>query len=414
MSSPDARTAATPPDVPAPPAAGRGTPLEVLLVFLRLGLTSFGGPVAHLGYFRTEFVERRRWLDDRSYADLVALCQFLPGPASSQVGMALGLLRAGWPGALCAWFGFTLPSAVALIGFAYGIARHETLATSGAVHGLKVAAVAIVAQAVWSMGKSLCPDRTRVGIAILAALATLMLPSAIGQVAAIVASGAIGALLLKLPPDSPVAHVGYGVSRGVGLLALAVFAALLVGLPLVAAGTGSALWASIDGFYRAGALVFGGGHVVLPLLEATTVQRGVVDGSAFLAGYGATQAVPGPLFTFAAYLGAVMDGPLTGWVGGLVFLAVIFLPAFLLVAGALPFWDALRRRAGVRCVVAGINAGVVGILLSALYDPVWTSAIGSRADFGLALAAFGLLVHARLSPVLVVALAAGAGWALAG
>jgi chromate transporter len=417
MTSPADRPAGRPDDPTAsaaPACAGRGTPLEVLLAFLRLGLTSFGGPVAHLGYFRTEFVERRRWLDDRSYADLVALCQFLPGPASSQVGMALGLLRAGWAGSLCAWLGFTLPSAVALILFAYGIARYESLAASGAVHGLKVVAVAVVAQAVWGMAKSLCPDRTRAGIAILAALATLVLPSAIGQVGAIVASGTIGALLLRLPPDSAVAHVGYGVSRGGGAVALAILGVLLVGLPLVASGTGSTLWASLDGFYRAGALVFGGGHVVLPLLEASTVQRGVVDGSAFLAGYGAAQAVPGPLFTFAAYLGAAMDGPLSGWTGGLVFLVVIFVPAFLLLVGALPFWDALRGRAGVRSVVAGINAGVVGILLSALYDPVWTGAIGSRADFGLALAAFGLLVYARLSPLLVVALAAAAGWAMAG
>ncbi|MBT2324842.1 chromate efflux transporter [Variovorax paradoxus] len=396
----------------SPPSRRPGTVLEVLLAFLRLGLSSFGGPVAHLGYFRTEFVERRRWLDDRSYSDLVALCQFLPGPASSQVGMALGLSRAGWLGALMAWVGFTLPSALALIVFAYGIARYGGLAASGAIHGLKVVAVAVVAQAVWGMAKSLCPDRPRAGLAIFAALLTLVLPSALGQVGAILACGLIGWRLLQLPRQEAPAHIGYGVSRRAGLVALTLFAVLLLGLPLVAAASGSALWTLIEGFYRSGALVFGGGHVVLPLLQSTVVPGGAVSNADFLAGYGMAQAVPGPLFTFAAYLGAVMNGPLSGWLGGLVFLLVIFVPAFLLVVGALPFWDALRQRDAIQSAMAGINAGVVGILLSALYDPVWTSAIHSRSDFGLALAAFGLLVHARLSPVVVVALAAIAGWLL--
>jgi chromate transporter len=391
----------------------RGNPFEVLWAFLVLGLTSFGGPVAHLGYFRTEFVERRRWLDDRSYADLVALCQFLPGPASSQVGMALGLQRAGGLGALMAWIGFTLPSALALIVFAYGIAQHGDLAASGAVHGLKVVAVAVVAQAVWGMAKTLCPDRLRAGLALAAALLTLVLPSAVGQVGAILACGLAGWLLLKLPHQAPVPHIGYGVSRGVGVAALALFALLLVGLPALAMATGSSLWTLIDGFYRAGALVFGGGHVVLPLLQSTVVPAGVVSNPDFLAGYGAAQAVPGPLFTFAAYLGAVMSGPLSGWIGGLVFLIVIFVPAFLLVVGTLPFWDGLRQRDAVRAAMAGVNAGVVGILLSALYDPVWTSAILGRADFGLALAAFGLLVVGRVSPFFVVVLGAVAGWLLA-
>jgi chromate transporter len=389
----------------------RGRPSEVLRAFLKLGLTSFGGPVAHLGYFRSEFVTHRRWLDDRSYSDLVALCQFLPGPASSQVGMALGLQRAGWLGALLAWIGFTLPSALALIAFAYGIAQYGDLAGSGAVHGLKVVAVAVVAQAVWGMAKSLCPDRPRAGLAIFAALLTLALPSAIGQVGAILAGGLVGWLMLKLPHQEPVAHVGYGVSRGAGIAALVLFAVLLIGLPVVAIATDSLLWALVEGFYRAGALVFGGGHVVLPLLQSTVVPVGVVSNSDFLAGYGAAQAVPGPLFTFAAYLGAAMRGPLSGWIGGLVFLIVIFVPAFLLVVGALPFWDALRQRDGIRSAMAGVNAGVVGILLSALYDPVWTSAIYGRADFGLALAAFGLLTYAHISPVIVVVLGALAGWA---
>ena len=395
----------------APPR--QGSPLEVMGAFLRLGLTSFGGPVAHLGYFRTEFVERRGWLDDRSYADLVALCQFLPGPASSQVGMALGLRRAGWTGALMAWLGFTLPSALALIAFAYAITRAPGLAASGAVDGLKVVAVAVVAQAVWGMARTLCPDRSRAGLAVGAALLTLALPSAAGQLVALLACGLAGRYGLTLPADAPVAHAGYGASRRAGWTALTLLALLLLGLPLVAAATDSALWAQVDGFFRAGALVFGGGHVVLPLLEQVVVPTGAVDASDFLAGYGAAQAVPGPLFTFAAYLGAVMTGPLQGWAGGLLFTVVIFLPAFLLVAGALPFWDGWRQRPGLRAAMAGVNAGVVGLLLSALYDPVWTSAIHSRTDFGLGLAAFALLVFARMSPVAVVALGAVAGWLLA-
>ncbi|EGJ11416.1 chromate efflux transporter [Rubrivivax benzoatilyticus] len=395
--------------MPSPTRAGHGSAVEVLLAFLKLGLTSFGGPVAHLGYFHAEFVGRRRWLDERSYAELVALCQFLPGPASSQVGMALGLLRAGWAGAAMAWLGFTLPSALALIAFAYGIAGHPGLAASGAVHGLKVVAVAVVAQAVWTMARTLCPDRPRAALALLAALATLALPSAPGQLAVIVAAGLVGWRLLKLPPAPPGPQAVWRVPRAAGVAALALFAALLLGLPLLAAATGSPAWALVDGVYRAGALVFGGGHVVLPLLQASVVPSGAVDDAAFLAGYGAAQAVPGPLFTFAAYLGAVAQGPLAGWVGGLVFLVVIFVPAFLLVVGALPFWDTLRRRDAVRAAMAGVNAAVVGILLAALYDPVWTTAIGSRADFGLALAAFGLLAWGRVSPVIVVALGAAAG-----
>ena len=390
----------------------RSSAWRVFLIFLRLGLTSFGGPIAHLGYFRTEFVERRRWMDDRSFSDLVALCQFLPGPASSQVGLAVGMSRAGWMGAAAAWAGFTLPSAIALILFAYGIAQYGELANSGAVHGLKVAAVAIVAQAVWGMARTLCPDRPRAGLAIFTALLTLALPSSIGQVSAIVVSGLIGWRFLKLAHQAPSEHQEFGVSRRAGTLALVLFILLLVGLPLASQATGSPLLHLFDGFYRSGALVFGGGHVVLPLLQAVVVQGGVVSNAEFLAGYGAAQAVPGPLFTFAAYLGAVMHGPVSGWVGGATFLVAIFLPAFLLVVGVLPFWDALRQRDAVQSAMAGVNAGVVGILLSALYDPVWSSTIHSRADFGLALATFGLLVYARVSPVVAVGLAAAGGWAL--
>jgi chromate transporter len=393
-------------------APRRGDPWEVFFAFLKQGLTSFGGPVAHLGYFRTEFVERRQWLDDRSYSDLVALCQFLPGPASSQVGMALGMGRAGWWGSLAAWLGFTLPSALVLILFAYGVAEYRGWAQSGWVHGLKVVAVAVVAQAVWGMAKSLCPDRLRAGLAVVAALLTLALPTAVGQVAAIVASGVLGRGLIKVPPLGALQHQDFGISRKVGLAALILFALLLVTMPLWSAVSGSPTIALLDGFYRAGALVFGGGHVVLPLLQATVVPAGVVSNADFLAGYGAAQAVPGPLFTFAAYLGAVATGPLHGWVGGLVLLLVIFLPAFLLVIGALPFWESLRKRDDIQSTMAGINAGVVGILGSALYDPVWTSAIHSKADFGLALAAFGLLLYAKVSPVIVVVLAALGGWAL--
>jgi chromate transporter len=401
-----------------------GSVTEVFGAFLRLGLTAFGGPVAHLGYFRTEFVERRKWLRDTDYADLVALCQFLPGPASSQVGMALGLSRAGWGGALAAWIGFTLPSALALMLFAWGLTQWSDLAGSGAVRGLKVVAVAIVAQAVWGMARSLCPDRPRGGIAVAAALITLAMPLAGAQILAIVAAGLAGRLLLQIPQAAPASHIDYRVSRTTGATLLAIFGALLIALPLLAAFSGSTLIALIDGFYRAGALVFGGGHVVLPLLQSAVVPGGFVDNPEFIAGYGAAQAVPGPLFTFAAFLGSVMqlppdtaagalDGWVGGWRGGLVMLVAIFVPAFLLVAGALPFWEALRRRPAIQSTMAGINAGVVGILLAALYDPVWTTAITSRADFGLALAAFALLVVFKVSPLRVVVLAAAAGWLLA-
>ncbi len=391
-------------------SATRGSVLEVLLAFLKLGLTSFGGPVAHLGYFRTEFVERRRWLDDKSYGDLVALCQFLPGPASSQVGMALGLQRAGWFGALAAWLGFTLPSAIALIIFAYGLAEWSGLAASGAIHGLKIVAVAVVAQAVWGMAKSLCPDRLRSSIAIIASLTVLVSPTAAGQIGAIVLGGVVGRWALKLEHMAPATHRAYGIRRRTGAVLLALCGVLLFLLPALAASQSSPLLSAIAVFYRAGALVFGGGHVVLPLLQAGVVPPGWVGNDAFLAGYGVAQAVPGPLFTFAAYLGAVMPSPLGGWSGGLILLGSIFLPAFLLVAGALPFWESMRQRDAVQRAMGGINAAVVGVLAAALYDPVWTSAIHSRQDFGLALAAFGLLVYARLSPVLVVTLAAVAGW----
>jgi chromate transporter len=394
--------------VSAPP----GSTLEVLGAFLRLGLTSFGGPIAHLGYFRDEFVARTRWLDERTYADLVALCQFLPGPASSQVGMAIGIARAGMPGAIAAWVGFTLPSALALIAFAYGLA-HFGGGSSGWLHGLKVVAVAVVAQAVWGMARSLTPDRPRITLAILAALVVLAWPTAFGQVGAIVAGGIAGRLWLRAPAGGALTSAAFPVRRSWAIVAWIAFFALLGGLPLAVKLTGNPTVAVIDGFYRAGSLVFGGGHVVLPLLQAEVVPPGWVSNDAFLAGYGAAQAVPGPLFTFAAYLGTVMTAPPGGWLGGLMCLVAIFVPAFLLVVGALPFWDALPASAAAQSALAGINAAVVGLLLAALYNPVWTSAIRGPADFGLALAAFGLLVFWRVPPWLVVALTAASGAALA-
>jgi chromate transporter len=392
--------------------AGPGSCLEVFLAFLRLGLTSFGGPVAHLAYFRAEFVDRRRWLDDYAYSDLVALCQFLPGPASSQVGMAIGLKRAGWTGMLAAWAAFTLPTAIALALFALGLAHFGWLSGSAAIHGLKIAAVAIVAQAVWGMGRSLCPDRPRAGLAVACALITVALPTALGQLGAILLGAVIGAAALKVPARPSLASDAPGVSRRAGYAALALFVLLLAALPAWAAISDEPLAAQLAGFYRAGALVFGGGHVVLPLLESASVAGGMVSNADFLAGYGAAQAMPGPLFAFAAFLGAMSPGPLSGWAGGLALLIAIFLPGALLVAAALPFWDSLRLRPGVRNMIAGVNASVVGILLSALYDPVWVGGILGRADFALALLLFALLVYARWSPAWVVLAAAAGGWAL--
>ena len=382
----------------------QGSALEVFLAFLKLGLTSFGGPVAHLGYFRDEFVVRRQWLDEKGYSDLVALCQFLPGPASSQVGMALGLQRAGWLGALAAWIGFTMPSALALILFAFGVLSGAGWEASGVVHGLKVMAVAVVAQAVWGMSKSLCPDRLRGGVAIGAALMVWLLPSPFIQVIVLVLGGLIGWRALSLPHLPAVQHQDCGVSRTTGAVLLTLCGLLLLALPALAAWSDSDFWSAVASFYQAGALVFGGGHVVLPMLQSSVVPAGWVGNDAFLAGYGAAQAVPGPLFSFAAFLGAVMPSPLGGWVGGLALLVAIFVPSFLLVAGALPFWESLRQRDGIQRVMAGVNAAVVGILGAALYDPVWTSAIHSTADVGLALVAYGLLVFGRVSPVVVVAL----------
>jgi chromate transporter len=384
----------------------------VFLTFLRLGLTSFGGPVAHIGYFHDEFVNRRKWLDERAYADLVALCQFLPGPASSQVGIGVGLSRAGLPGAVAAWIGFTTPSAIALILFGFGVLQFGDAVGIGALHGLKVVAVAVVAQAVWGMARSLCPDAKRATLAVLATIAVLAVPSPFVQVGVIAVGGLIGWAWLRV--DGPTDHVGLGVevNRGIAIAALTLFFAALIGLPVLAAAFPSQTMALVDSFFRSGSLVFGGGHVVLPLLQSEVVPSGWVSNDAFLAGYGAAQAVPGPLFTFAAYLGTVMTSEPNGVAGGIICLLAIFASSFLLVIGALPFWDSLRRVGAVQNALLGVNAVVVGLLLAALYNPVWTSAILSAADFGLALVAFTLLVFWKTPAWLVVILTALGGWAL--
>ena len=385
----------------------QGTPGEVFAVFLRLGFTSFGGPIAHLAYFREEFVVRRGWLDDVAYADLVSLCQFLPGPASSQVGIALGYLRAGLPGSLLAWLGFTLPSAVLMVVFALGLLELGS-ANAGWLIGLKVFAVAIVAQAVWGMARVLCPDAARRGIAVAIAGLLLVLAWPQAQLAAMALAGGVGWLALRVPPALPRGALEVSASRGLGTAALTAFALLLVGLPALASVLPGDVLELFSVFFRAGALVFGGGHVVLPLLQAQVVPPGWIDNDAFLAGYAVAQAVPGPLFSFAAFLGATIPLP-GGWTGAVVALLGIFAPAFFLVLGALPFWHGALQRPALRSAIAGVNAGVVGVLLAALITPVATSALGTIADGMLALAALAALMLGRLP-----AWAVAAGCALAG
>ena len=408
----------------------RGGFVEVLAVFTRLGLTSFGGPIAHLGYFRAELVERRRWLDDRAYADLVALCQFLPGPASSQVGIGLGYRRAGLPGALAAWLGFTLPSALALAAFAFGVQAVGDLQGAAWLDGLKIVAVAVVAHAVWGMATTLTPDAPRITVAIAAAIAALTWTGAAAQLAIIAGGAVLGLTWLPRPGDDAgtvrsAAAVPGGVSRRAGAVLLAVFAALLVALPLAreatgsrAAGTADAIGVAdaisvadaigvADAFFRTGSLVFGGGHVVLPLIQAEVVPTGWIDDATFTAGYGAAQAVPGPLFTFAAFLGASMAPGAAGVGLALIALLAVFLPSFLLLLGVLPFWESLRRRAVVRRALVGVNAAVVGLLLAALYHPVWTAAVAGPRDAALVLAAYLALAVWRTPPWLVVVAGAG-------
>ena len=395
--------------VPQPPP---GSALEVLGVSTRLGLTSFGGPIAHLGYFHAEYVVRRRWLDEQTYADLVALCQFLPGPASSQVGIAVGIFRAGLLGGLMAWLGFTLPSALALVAFAYGL---QTMGgtEAGWLHGLKVVAVAVVAQAVWGMAQNLTPDRQRVTLAVLAAVATLAWPTGLGQVLIIVAAGLLYHRMtltgVQGPPASPQqipVQMRVPISRGLAVGAWVLLVGLLLGLPLLRYLAPSQPLAVFDSFFRVGSLVFGGGHVVLPLIQAEVVPPGWITNEQFIAGYGAAQAVPGPLFTFAAYLGAVMRPWPNGLAGAALALGAIFLPSFLLVVGGLPLWNRLRTQASFQAMLRGINAAVVGLLLAALYHPVWTSAMHAPGDFALGLVDFLLLAFWKWPPWLVVVLSA--------
>lgn len=390
-----------------------GTIAEVFWAFLRLGVTSFGGPVAHLGFFRETFVERRKWLTDRAYADLVALCQFLPGPASSQVGMAIGLQRAGIGGLLAAWFAFTMPSAIILVAFAYGLTSLGNDANAGWLSGLKAAAVAVVAQAVLGMAKNLTPDAKRATIAGAAMIIILLVPNPFVQVAAIALGGAIGLVWLRVEngredagDDDVQQDFGLRLPRAVGVAALTTFLLLLIALPVVVAVTSDPSLRLIDVFYRAGALVFGGGHVVLPLLESEAVATGLVSQGAFLAGYGAAQAVPGPLFTFAAFLGASTASGPTGLIGSGIALLAIFLPAALLVIAALPFWERLRHARSVRRALLGINAAVVGILAAALYDPVFTQGITSPATLALAVGVFIAQVKWKL-PAWAAVIAAG-------
>jgi chromate transporter len=387
----------------------RGSFFEVLRVSTRLGLTSFGGPIAHLGYFHEEYVQRKKWIDEQSYADLVALCQFLPGPASSQVSIAIGIFRARLLGGLAAWIGFTLPSALALVAFAFGIGAFASMADAGWLHGLKIVAVAVVAQAVWGMARSLCPDRERATIAIVASIVTLTWPNAVGQLSSIAVAGLVGLFAFRDTSSTSFSHMRFPIGKKLGVAAWIVFFILLVGLPLVRQIVSSHALEVFDSFFRVGSLVFGGGHVVLPLLQTEVVGPGWVSNEQFVAGYGAAQAVPGPLFTFSAYLGAVMATEPSGWTGAALALVAIFLPSFLLLTGALPFWDLLRSMPAFQSALKGINAAVVGLLLTALYNPVWTSAIHSPADFGLGLIAFGLLMFWKCPPWLVVVLTALGG-----
>ena len=378
--------------------------LEVLFISTKLGLTSFGGPVAHLGYFHNEYVRKRKWMDEKSYGDLVALCQFLPGPASSQVGIGIGIMKSGILGGLFAFIGFTLPSVIALILFAL-LLNHVNIGEAGWIHGLKIVAVAIVAQAILGMAKNLTPDLKRKAIALFVLIGTLLWQSTYTQVAFILLSALIGFLLFKEQEDSEEKSIPFPISRRFASICLVLFFALLFLLPILREFTSSHWIAMFDSFYRSGALVFGGGHVVLPLLEREVVPSGWVSKETFLAGYGATQAVPGPLFTFAAYLGAVMNG----WQGGLLATIAIFLPAFLLILGTLPFWDTLRRNTKIKGALMGVNAAVVGILISAFYQPIWSSSILAPIDFALGSLLFSMLVFWKLPPWIIVVTGAVGG-----
>ncbi len=407
----DAGTAQIPP-MPIGAARPQGSPLEVLRVFAWLGVSCFGGPIAHIGYFRSEFVTKRGWLGERAYADLVALCQFAPGPASSQVGFSVGLIRAGWPGGLAAWCGFTLPSAVLMTAFAFGAgALTNSRVGAGLLHGLKLVAVAIVAQAIWGMAASLCPDRQRASIASVALVLVVLVSGSLGQVAAILIGALAGLALCRDAPGQVQATAPEAlplvISPRAGGVFLALFVVLLLVTPeLYRLGGGEALFGAM---YRSGALVFGGGHVVLPLLRQAVVAPGWVDDNAFLAGYGAAQALPGPLFTYSAYLGAVARLPPGGILGAVIALFGIFIPGILILLGMLPFWEALRRRVWAQALMRGVNAAVVGVLGAALYSLVWVSAVQRAADFAIAAVGFVLLMAWRAPPLVVVVLTAAAG-----
>ncbi len=384
------------PPVPVrePMEAGRSF-FSLFWIFLKLGLTSFGGPIAHLGYFRKEFVEKRQWLEEREYAELVALCQFLPGPASSQTGIGIGMLRGRWLGALAAWLGFTLPSALLMIGLGLGVNAVEGLAGWGLVAGLKIAAVLVVIQAVWSMAHSLCPDTIRKTLAVEVAVLLFLFPWPWMQVFVILLAAVTGMILFQDKVEVlPKKSVKYGVSRSGGWVALGIWGGGLILLPVVGALYPEGWLGIADRFFRAGALVFGGGHVVLPLLEAEMVVPGVIQEGEFLAGYAAAQALPGPLFAFAGYLGAVsLIGP-TGWLGGLGGVVFIFLPGALILIAVLPFWEQLRRFPIISAAVLGANAGVVGVLAAALYDPIFISSIhGSKEMVVLALGSIPLFIY---------------------
>lgn len=373
------------------------TLFEILLVSTKLGFTSFGGPVAHLGYFHNEYIQRRKWMDEKSYADLVALCQFLPGPASSQVGIGIGVMRAGVLGGIVSFLGFTLPSVIALILLAL-VLQGFGIGEAGWIHGLKIVAVAVVAHAILGMAKNLTPDISRKALALIALVVTLLWQTAVSQVAVIFVAGMIGFIIYKQHSDSKEEKIQFPISRKFAVLCLSLFFSLLFLLPLVREVTSSHWIAMFDSFYRSGSLVFGGGHVVLPLLEREFVPTGWLSEEAFLAGYGATQAVPGPMFTFAAYLGAIIGG----WQGGLLATIAIFLPAFLLVLGTLPFWDSLRRNPKIKGAIMGMNAAVVGILISAFYEPILTSSILASIDFAFAAILFSMLVYWKLPPWMIV------------
>ncbi|RUT27660.1 chromate efflux transporter [Paenibacillus zeisoli] len=390
--------------LPGSSKSGPSKLLEILAVSTKLGLTSFGGPTAHLGYFHNEYIRRRKWMDERSYADLVALCQFLPGPASSQVGIGIGMMRAGVLGGLIAWLGFTIPSVAALILFAV-IMQGMDISHAGWIHGLKIAAIAIVAHAVLGMGQKLAPDKIRATIAVLAAAVILLWQTVFSQVAVIAAAGLLGLWLYRKVDVPEIPDTDVPVKRSFAILCLTLLIGLLLILPLLRLFIHQPLLALFDSFYRSGSLVFGGGHVVLPLLERETVGAGWISKSDFLAGYGAAQAVPGPLFTFASYLGQMSEG----YPGAITATLAIFLPAFLLIAGTLPFWSLIRRNSKVQGALIAINAAVVGILLAALYNPLWTTTIMNSADFVLVSILFILLVYWKLPPWAVVAAGAAGG-----